>query len=216
MGYMTRPIIQKFNLWRDRNKGLKNRLSSDLKDSALDRTDVATINVREKMDRGGRVQKARLERYPSIDVNKDNLYAGEIEGDKEDAIDLLEDLGFRNNPTAYVEITEEDGPDDGSFAKQFITESGQTGSKDIPVLLGGMPQLYRRVKEQVHVVIFVQEDTVEFLAHREQSTFLQPMRHVIVNNASARKGVRDFRNAFYDEAGMELGGKQNVKWDVVH
>lgn len=213
---MTRPIIQKFNLWRDRNKGLKNRFSGKVKDSPLDRTDVATINVREKMDRGGRAQKARLERYPSIDVDKDQLYAGEIEGDLEDAEDLLEDLGFRHNPTAYVEVTEEDGPDDGSYAKQYIVESGQTGRKDAPVLLGGMPQLYRRLKEQVHVVIFEQEDTVEFLAHREQSTFLQPMRHVVVNNANARKGVRDFRNTFYDVAGMELGGKEKVSWDVLH
>lgn len=213
---MTRPIIQKFNLWRDRNKGLKNRLSSDLKGSALDRTDVPTIRVREKMDRGDRVQRARLERYPSIDVDKEALYAGEIEGDLDDAEDLLEDLGYRNNPTAYVEITDEDGPDDGSYSKQFITESGQTGRKDIPALLGGMPQLYRRVKEQVHVVVFEQEDTVEFLTHRERSTFLQPMRHVVIPEANARKGVRDFRNDFYDEAGVELKGKEKVKWEVAH
>ena len=213
---MTRPIIQKFNLWRDTNKGFKNRFSNRVQDSALDRADVPTIRVREKMNRGDRVQEARLERYPSIDVDKDNLYAGEIEGDLDDAEDLLEDLGYRNNPTAYVEITEEDGPDDGSYAKQFITESGQTGRKDIPVLLGGMPQLYRRMKEQVHVVVFEQEETVEFLAHRERSTFLQPMRHVFINNANARKGVRDFRNEFYDEAGTELAGKDKVKWEVAH
>lgn len=209
-----RPILEKAALWRDSNKGLKSRLNTSVRDPAADRDDLSTLRVQQKIDRSRAGQRARLKFYPSIDVEKDPLYAGTLQGDREEVVGVLQDLGFRSNPTAYVEVTEEDGPDEGSFSRQVVTESG--GGLDLPAV-GGFPQIYKRVKEQIHVCIFKQEGLQwDILAHRERSAWLQPMRHVVVNNSDARRGVRDFRNVYFDTLGSELDGKGDIKWETVH
>lgn len=197
---MTRPIRHKLGLWRDTSKGVKSQLKDSVKDPALKRSDIRTSIVQQKMDRGDRAQAARLRFYPSIDVDLQKLYAGSIEGDLEDAKGALMEAGFRNGPLAYVEVTEEFGPDDGSFWLHIITETGK-----FPIVENRL-SLFRRVKDQIHVVTWLDEDRdmVHFGAHREQSAPLQPARHAIINDANARRGVRDFRNKWFDEFGREL------------
>ena len=211
---MSGPIIDKFNLWRDANKGIKTRFNSGKRKPAVKREDVSDLKIDLKIERGSRLQEARLKRYPSIDVDYDSLFAGKIQGDLSDAKDRLTSIGFRNNPTAYVEITEEHGPDEGSYSRQFITEGSRRF--DLP-RIGSQPSLFHREKRQLHVTVYeVDESEVHFLAHEERSAWLQPMRHVAVNDSSARIGVRDFRDAWYDEFGEPLGGVSNVQWETSH
>lgn len=210
---MGTPIRDKVFLWRSSKRGVKSRLKEGVKKPALKRDDVPDVLASAKMKRGDNLQRARLKYYPSIDVDRDKLYAGEIDGDLEDARDMLLDIGFRNNPTAYVEVTEENGPDDGSYAKQFVTETG--GRADIPAITN-QPALWKRAKRQIHVVLFDVGDKVEFLAHEEISAWLQPARHVVEGDATASIGVRDFRDEWYDEHGEELPGRENVMWETTH
>lgn len=208
---MARPILTKFNLWRDVNKGFKTRFSNKLEEPPEDREDIRPTVVQNKIERGTRLQKLRLRFYPSINVNRENLFAGRVDSNLDEATDALIDLGFRNNPTAYVEVTDEHGPDEGSYAKQIVTETG--GRFNIPQAVL-RPAVFRRVKDQIHVTVYSTDDGVEYLAHREQSAWLQPARHVVVNNADARRGVRDFRDVWFDEFEFELPAKDEVKWDV--
>jgi hypothetical protein len=207
---MASPLFEKFRLWQESGKGVKSRFDSSVSDPVVKRSDIASATKELKLDRGDRMQRARLNYYPSINVDNDQLFAGYIIGDLDDAEDALQRMGYRNNPTAYVEVTETDGPDDGSYARQRITETGG-GDR---IHLTNFPSFYKRKKEQIHVVVFKKSDRVEFLAHEERSAWLQPMLHVTVNNAKARVGVRDFRNDWYDEFGRELEGKEETNWNT--
>lgn len=201
---MAGPVRTKIQLWRTSARGLKSRFHPQLKSPVLDRGDVRTALVQEKADRGDVIQEARLKRYPSIDVDFQQVYAGSVELGDDLSIEPVEDslfeAGFRNGPFAYVEVTEEFGPDDGSYWLHIITETGR-----FPGLENRLG-LFRRIKDQVHVVIWVDEERqmAHFGAHREQSALLQPARHVVINEANARRGVRDFRNKWFDEFGDEL------------
>lgn len=210
---MATPLRNKLFLWRSSRRGIKSRFSDDVKKSPLRRDDVPDIQVTNKIKRGDTLQELRLRYYPSIDVEKNLLYAGEIEGDLGDAEDKLLELGFRNNPTAYVEVTEEHGPDDGSYSLQQISEDG--GRLDIP-RISKQPSFWKRTKLQFHITVYELQERVLFLAHKEISAWLQPARHVWANDVSARIGVRDFRDMWFDEFEEELPGKQNVRWDTAH
>lgn len=211
---MPGPILTKFRLWRESGKGFKSRFSNSLHDAVVKRPDVPTATVTGSIDRGDRLQTWRLKHYPSIDVEFDKLYAGEVEATLEEAEDKLNDIGFRNNPTAYVEVTDEYGPDDGSYSRQIVTETGVRF--DIPTVYG-TPSFFRRVKDQIHVTVFrIEDERIAFLAHREKSAWMQPMRHVFVSDASARRGIRDLRDAWYDQHGEELPGKADVHWEIDH
>lgn len=205
--------MEKINLWRDTEIGLKSRFKDEALPAALNREDISTLLVEEKIRRGDVSQQIRLRYYPSINVDRERLIAGKIDKDLDEARDRLISLGFRNNPTSYVEVTEENGPDDGSYSRNIVSEAG--GRLDIP-RLSQRPSFYRRVKEQVHVCVFEVSDGTEYLAHREKSAWLQPIRHVVVGDPSARRGVRDFRNMWYDEFGEELPGKDLIHWDVTN
>jgi hypothetical protein len=210
---MKIAIGKKVDNWLDPTKGLKTRFSDRLQDPPVDRVDVGKAVLDEKIDRGDTLQELRLKHYPSIDVNKRELFAGKIQSDLEMAEEMLNIMGYRNNPTAYVEITEEHGPDDGSYARQIVTESGT--NIDNPKL-SSFPSPFRREKRQIHVTIYGVEDGTIFLAHEERSAWLQPGRHIAINDASGRRGVRDFRDDWFDEFGQELGGKEEVKWNTTN
>jgi len=197
---MSRPIREKMRFWRESSKGLKSQFTSAVQEPVLKRPDVRTVMVQEKIQRGNFVQKARLRRYPSINVDFDKVYAGSIEGDLDDARELLMEIGFRNGPLAYVEVTDRFGPDDGSYWLHIITETGK-----FP-LIQNRAGAFRRVKDQIHVVNWLDEERgmVHFGAHREQSAPLQPARHAIINDARAQQGIRDFRNKLEDELGIKL------------
>lgn len=197
---MSRPIREKLQLWRESSKGLKSQFTSAVQEPVLKRPDVRTSMVQEKINRGDVVQKIRLRRYPSINVDLDRVYAGSIEGDLDDARELVMEAGFRNGPLAYVEVTDEFGPDDGSYWLHIITETGK-----FPVIQNRFGA-FRRIKDQIHVVNWLDEDRgmVHFGAHREQSAPLQPARHAVINDASAQQGIRDFRNKIGDDLGFEL------------
>lgn len=207
------PVMEKFSLWMDRKGEMRGRFNENIKAPALKRDDISGGYVQSKINRGDRSQEARLRHYPTIDVNYDNLFAGRIQGDLEDAKRRLNRLGYRNNPTAYVEVTDEYGPDEGSYSRQIVTETGVRFDVPIP---HNFPTLFRRKKEQVHVCLFNTGDEVHFLAHRETSAWLQPARHVAINESSARKGIRAFRNDWYDKFNNELEGREDVKWELSH
>lgn len=209
---MPGALKQKFDLWRDSEKGFKTRFHPDLNESAIDREDIKTLDVEQQIERGDLAQELRLRYYPTIDVNKEDLLVGHLEGDIDKAEKFLRELGFRNNPTAYVEVTE-DGPDDGSYSRQMVTEEA-TGI-DLPQM-GGFVNPLTRIKDQIHVVIQKMGDRVDFMAHREESAWLQPVRHIAINDASAQRGVRDFRDIWYDRFEKEMPGKGRIKWDVTH
>lgn len=209
---MPGPLLEKASLWRDTELGLKSRLTSEAHKPAVDR-DIPQVQLDAKLQRGDLSQKARLRFYPSIDVDYDRLFAGKVDAGLEEATDALRALGFRNNPTAYVEVTDQYGPDDGSYSRQFITETGRRF--DRPVLLN-RPTLLHRLKRQIHITVYLINGETHFLAHEEKSAWLQPARHVAVNDVSARIGVRDFRDVWFDEFGEELGGKNQVRWDTTH
>lgn len=209
---MATPLKNKALLWASRKRGVKSRVLSNVKPSAFERDDIPDVLVANKIKRGDISQELRLRFYPTIDVDLDLLYAGEMPGNLTDAESRLVELGFRNNPTAYVEVTDEHGPDDGSYSKQFVTEDA--GRVDVPQVLP-QPALWKRLKEQYHVVVYDVDDKVIFLCHKEISAWLQPARHVWDNETSARIGVRDFRQFWFDEFDEELGDKNKVAWNVI-
>lgn len=210
---MATPIRNKLFLWRSSRRGIKSRISDDVKPAPLRRDDIPDVLSANKLKRGDQLQRLRLKYYPSIDVEKEKLYAGEIQGDLGDAEEALLQLGFRNNPTAYVEVTEEHGPDDGSYSRQEITEDG--GRTDIP-RISQQPSFWKRLKTQLHITVYQLQERVIFLCHKEASAWLQPARHVWKNDATARIGVRDFRDIWFDEYNEELGGKGKVMWETTH
>lgn len=210
---MPGAAITKFQLWRQEGVGFKSRFNTELQPPVIDRDDISSIIVNNKIERGDLLQKIRLRRAPSINVDRARLFAGMVPGSKEDAENALLQMGFRSNPTAYVEVTEQHGPDDGSYALVEVTETG--ANVDVPQF-AARPSFYKRMKRQIHVVIYEVESGVLFLTHDERSAWLQPMRHVFVNDASARVGVRDFRDLWFDTFGEELRGKSQVAWNTTH
>jgi len=208
---MQTPIRNKLKLWISRKRGIKSGIFGDVREPPMDREDIPDVQVANKVKRGDISQKLRLMYYPSIDVDKNNLYAGEIQGSLEDAVKILNQMGMRSNPTAYVEVTEDHGPDDGSYSRQIVTED--EAKFDVPQVTS-QPSIYKRVKRQTHAAVYDISDRVIFLAHDEISAWLQPARHVVKGDVSPRVGVRNFRNRYYDEMEEELPGKRKVKWDV--
>lgn len=198
---MAGPVRTKLKLLRSTSRGFKSRFHPDVEPPALKRRDVRTSNVQEDINRGDRIQAARLRFYPTIDVEFSKVYAGSLDTtDLDKAEDKLFETGFRNGPLAYVEVTERFGPDIGSYWLHIITETGK-----IPLVENRLG-LFRRVKDQIHVVAWRDEERemIHFGAHREQSAILQPARHVRINDSDARRGVRDFRNKWFDTFGEEL------------
>lgn len=195
---MTGPLRQKLTLWRESSRGIKSRFHPDLKDPAFQRSDVRTSLVQNKMDRGDRIQSLRLKHYPSTDVELSRVYAGSLEASLEETERRLMEAGFRNGPLAYVEVTERFGPDDGSYWLHIVTETGKFPRVENRV------GAFRRIKDQIHVVLWKDGDWTHLGAHREQSAPLQPARHVVINDANARRGIRDLRDKWFDTFGEEL------------
>lgn len=210
---MANPARTKLKLWTSRKRGIKSRIFSDAREAVAARDDIPNILVKKKIDRGDNLQKARLRYYPSINVDYNLLFAGKTEVGLDETEDLLLEMGFRNNPTAYVEVTEKHGPDDGSYSLQHITETG--GRLDIP-RISQQPSYWKRAKRQIHVTLYQTPSGTEMLAHEEISAWLQPARHVVAGDVTARVGVRDFRDLWSDEFDEELGGRGQVFWDTTH
>lgn len=192
----------KIELWREKGLTLQNRLGHP---PAANRESVDEDVLSEKITRGDIVQEIRLRFYPSVELDFNTFYAGSIDSDLDEVESMLFEVGFRNNPTAYVEITEKFGPDDGSYSRQFITEDDE-----FPYLGIGRPigvvTWWNRLKLQYHITTFVDEDRdlTHLVCHREASAWLQPARHITVSEGEGRIGVRDFRNFWKDEFGEEL------------
>lgn len=189
----------RLELWADRGFSLTDRL----KTKPAVKRDIDPAILDEKLRRGSIVQQARLKRYPSIEVDFDELYAGTFRGSRLELKRRLFDMGFRNNPTAYVEITDKFGPDDGSFAQHIIKEDTDFPHLKIDRPLGSLP-LWNRVKLQNHIALYEQRDVIHILAHQEASAWLQPARHLAVSEANAEIGIREFRESWMDEFGEEL------------
>lgn len=201
---MTRNKMNKSKaeLWADKGLTLTDRVNHP---PASQRDGVSESVLENSKERGDLSQKLRLKYYPSIEVELDNLYAGSFKGSLDELEEKLFSAGFRNNSTAYVEVTERFGPDDGSYARQRITES-----QEFPYLGVGRPfgivTWWNRVKKQVHVTVYVDEDSdwIHLAAHLEASAWLQPVRHITVSEGSARLGIREFNEAWKDEHKKEL------------
>jgi len=196
------PDKSKVDLWLDRGLTLRDRHDNP---PVTARSNVSTEKINEKIERGDIGQELRLRYYPSVyltSIFKD-LYVGSIEATLDQAEEMLYEIGYRNNPTAYVEYTEQQGPDDGSYAKHTITES-----QEFPYLGIGRPfglvTWWNRVKEQVHVTTFMDGDMIHFAAHKEASAWLQPVRHATVSSGDADIGVREFSRDWEDNYETEL------------
>lgn len=163
---------------------------------AIDK-DIDEEVINRKLERGGFLQNARLRRYPSIEVNFSNLYAGTFRGSLQELTQKMFEMGYRNQPTAYVEVTDKFGPDDGSFAKHTIEEDTDFPHLNIGRPFGNVP-IWNRVKLQDHVAVFVEGDEIHLLAHREPSAWLQPARHLAVD-PNEDIGIREFRLDWQDE-----------------
>lgn len=198
----------KLQLWKDKGLTLTDRLSAP---RAVSRPDIDTSVLDRKIERGDISQELRLKYYPSIEIPFSDMYAGSYSGSLDELEDKLFSMGFRNNPTAYVEITDEFGPDDGSYARQVITED-----QEFPYLglsrPFGLVTWWNRVKEQVHIAVFIDDskDLIHISAHFEASAWLQPARHLTVSTPSSRIGVREFRQSWFDEFDEELDKPLNL------
>lgn len=172
----------KIEMWKQKGLTLRDRLNAG--PPAAKRDSISAETLDEKTQRGDIAQELRLKYYPSINLTdkKENYYAGTFKGSLSELEDLLFDIGYRNNPTSYVEIIDGLGPDDGSYARVEITESQQ-----FPYLGIGRPfglvNWWNRIKEQNHLTTFVDEDNeqVHVFVHKEASAWLQPIRHVTVS-----------------------------------
>jgi len=191
--------MSKLDLWQDKGLTITDRLKTE---PAINR-DIDEAVLQEKLKRGDLAQEARLKYYPSIEVDFDNLYAGTFRGSRRELQQKMFDMGFRNNPTSYVEVTDEFGPDEGSFAQVIVKEDTEFPHLNVDRILGSIP-LWNRVKLQNHVAIFKDGEVFHILAHQETSAWLQPLRHLTVSEANARIGIREFRDAWFDEFKEEL------------
>lgn len=171
--------------------------------------DIDEDLLQTKLNRGSFQQRIRLEYYPSIEVDTSTLYAGTFYGSKEELVGKLFQMGYRNNPTAYVEVTDRFGPDDGSFAKHKVEEDVGFPHANIDRPLGILP-VWNRVKSQTHATVYVDGDKVHILAHQEVSAPLQPVRHLSVSDSNARIGIREFKEDWFDEFGERLSTSLGV------
>jgi len=173
----------KLELWREKGLTLRDRLDAD--PPAVNIDDIPQDTLDDKIERGDIAQELRLRYYPSINLTekKNDYYVGSFDGSLDEFEDLVFDLGYRNNPTAYVEVIDGLGPDDGSYARVEITES-----QEFPYLGIGRPfgvvTWWNRLKEQNHLTTFVEDDYVHVFVHKEASAWLQPIRHVTVSEGS--------------------------------
>lgn len=181
----------RIELWADKGLTITDRLET----TPAVKRDIDQSLLDQKLQRGDLLQRIRLRRYPSIEVDFDTLYAGSVQGDIDDAKQKLFEIGFRNGPLAYVEVTEKFGPDDGSLWLNIIRETGSFPNVPLNNFVG-----FRRIKDQIHISIFRDEkrDMVHVLAHREKSAALQPLRHLTISQGDAERGVRDFRDVWVD------------------
>lgn len=189
----------RLELWADKGFTLTDRIKSR---PALKR-DIEPAVLEEKLQRGDILQEIRLKRYPSIEVDFDTLYAGTFRGSLQELEQKLFNMGYRNNPTSYVEVTDRLGPDDGSYSQQIIKEDTEFPHLNIGRPVNMVP-LYNRLKLQNHVTTFIDGDVVHILAHQETSAWLQPARHLTVSEGDAEIGIREFRQAWSDEFGESL------------
>jgi len=189
----------RFELWADKGLTLTDRLET----APAVKRDIDPAIMEQSIQRGDLLQEIRLKRYPSIEVSFDNLYAGTYRGTLDELEQKLFEIGYRNNATAYVEITDKLGPDDGSYSQQIVKESGEFPNLQISRPFGMIP-LYNRVKLQNHITTFVDGDVVHILAHQETSAWLQPLRHLTVSEGDANIGIREFRQAWKDQFEEEL------------
>lgn len=176
----------------------------------LQRADIDPQVLATKWNRGDVVQRLRYRLYPSIDIDPLASYAGHNPEPRLETVNRLYRLGFRNNPTAYVEVAGPRGPDDGSYARQNITEHAI-----IPQIQGPLGLLpFGRVKRQIHIVTYDTATGVDLFAHEERSAWLQPLRHGLLNDANYRIGVRDLRDTWADTFHTPLGDREHVQWPV--
>lgn len=197
------PNKSKVEMWKDKKLASTGRLR---KPAAVERDEIDDELLEQKISRGDLIQKARLRFYPSIEIDFFDFYAGSVSDlSLTEVEDVLFDIGFRNNPIAYVEVTDKFGPDDGSFARQFITEDDEFPYLGTSRPLG-VVTWWNRIKIQYHVTTFVDEDRgmIHILCHRESSAWLQPARHLTVSEPEGKIGSRDFRDFWEDEFGEEL------------
>jgi hypothetical protein len=191
--------MSRYDLWIKKGLTLTDRLNAV---PAVDR-DIDPGLTEKKINRGGFQQQLRLKYYPSIKVDFDSLYAGTFRGSKEELVNKLFDMGYRNNPTSYVEVTDEFGPDDGSFAKHKVEEDVGFPHLNIDRPLGILP-IWNRVKHQTQVVIYVDGEEIHMLAHEETSAPLQPMRHLTIQQTDAVIGIRELREDWFDQFDTKL------------
>lgn len=189
----------KLDLWLDKGFTLTDRLDTK---PAVQR-DIDQDILDEKLQRGDILQEIRLRRYPSIEVELDRLYAGSFRGTLDELEQKLFDMGYRNNPTAYVESTDELGPDDGSYAQQIIKEDSELPNLNVERPFGMIP-LYSRLKLQNHIATFVDDEFIHILSHQEISAWLQPIRHLTISEGDGEIGIREFRQSWSDEFNEEL------------
>lgn len=192
-------MSERISSWLEKGLTARARL---LVDPAVQR-DIDEQVLEQKLQRGDLTQRIRLRRYPSIEVDFDTLYAGTYRGSLDELEQKLFEIGYRNNPTAYVEVTDRLGPDDGSYARQIIKEDSEFPHLPVDRPLNMVP-LYNRLKLQNHVTTFVDEDRVHILAHQETSAWIQPGRHLSVSEGDAKIGIREFRQAWDDEFGVSI------------
>jgi len=191
--------MNRLDLWADKGLTLTDRLKTK---PAVNR-DIEPAVLEQKLQRGDLLQKIRLRRYPSIEVDFDTLYAGTYRGSLDELEQKLFQIGYRNNATSYVEVTQRLGPDDGSYSRQIIKEDSKFPHLNIDRPLGMIP-IYNRVKLQNHITTFVDGDVIHILAHREISAWLQPLRHLAISEGDAEIGIREFRQSWRDEFGESL------------
>jgi len=189
----------RIELWTDKGLTITDRLKTK---PAIER-DIEPALLEQKLQRGDLLQKIRLRRYPSIEVDFNELYAGTYRGSLDELEQKLFQIGYRNNPSSYVEVTDKLGPDDSSYLRLIIKEDTEFPHLNIDRPLGMIP-LYNRVKLQNHITTFVDGDVVHILAHQEASAWLQPLRHLTVSEGKAEIGIREFRQAWKDQFGEEL------------
>jgi len=189
----------RYGLWLKKGLTLRDRFKTK---PAVQR-DIDESLLQTKLERGSLQQKIRLKYYPSIEVDFDRLYAGTYRGTKADLINKLFEMGYRNNPTSYVEITDNFGPDDASFAKHIVEEDIGFPHLNVERPLGILP-IWNRRKIQTHVTIYVEGDEIHMLAHQEVSAPLQPVRHLTISESDAEIGIREFREDWFDQFGEKL------------
>jgi len=205
---MGNPALKKLSLWRGRQQGARSRFNDNLKPPVESREDILSSRLDEMMEEADFGQRKRLSRIPSIDVSREDLYAGTMPVSKKRAKELLKDMGFRSKPTAYVEVV--DGtPDGGAYARNRVVELERR--VDIPQLFGVVSPI-NRVKDQLTITLFSDGESTDVLAHRVQYPMGQPTISVSREGEVAKHGVRQFRSLVQQELGRELPGEGDVKW----